>query len=71
MSAEILALLDADPAAGILAAVDRWRRMIRRHEAVSTAARQYCDWCVMGVGWPCPDVAETIVEVRAYLGGAG
>ena len=70
---------EANPAHA-LAAVRRWRGVVKRHVRESAEIEvSVCAHCVMsgpdgyvwGVeSWPCPDLTETADEARAYLGGA-
>lgn len=61
---------EANPA-HTLAAVRRWRGVAERHVRIENGSTGYCRYCYMSCrGWPCPDVLETVAEVRAYLGGA-
>lgn len=60
-----------------LAAVHRWRGVVKRHggqERFGPGSERECGTCVgsfayeEGADWPCPDLIDTVAEVRAYLG---
>jgi len=55
---------EANPAHA-LAAVRRWRGVVKRH---THGGPDICSGCGEEA-WPCPDMTETADEARAYLGG--
>ncbi len=58
---------EANPAHA-LAAVRRWRGVVKRHQRYISEPRLCANGCPGR--YPCEDIAETADEARAYLGGA-